>query len=362
MSSSSERTTIIAEAGVNHNGSIDLALALVELAAEAGADVVKFQTFRAAALVSKSAPKAEYQKRTTGADENQLAMLRRLELSAEAHRTLIEACAARGIEFMSSPFDHESLAFLGSLGVPTIKLGSGELTNAPLLIDAARSGRRLILSTGMATLGDIEDALGVLAWSLSAPHDNAPSRAGFRRAWLDPAARASVRDRVTLLHCTSEYPAPFNDVNLRAMQTIRDAFGLRVGLSDHTQGIAVALASVALGATVIEKHFTLDKNMEGPDHQASMSPAELHALVSGVRQVEAALGSTVKAPSAAELATAAVARKSVVAARPIAAGALIQQADLTVKRPGTGRSPFDLFELVGRRASRAYEPDELVDE
>lgn len=362
MSSDRRRTTIIAEAGVNHNGSIDLALRLVELAAEAGADVVKFQTFRAESLVSKSAPKAEYQKRTTSADESQFEMLKRLELSIEEHRTLLAACAARGIEFMSSPFDPESLDFLVELGVETIKLGSGELTNAPLLIDAARSGRNLILSTGMATLSDIEDAMGVLAWSLRATNDSAPSRAAFHRAWLDPAARTAVRERVTLLHCTSEYPAPVADVNLCAMQTIRSAFDLRVGLSDHTKGLTVALAAVALGATVIEKHFTLDKTLEGPDHQASMDPEELRALVSGVRDVEAAMGTSIKVPSAAEVATAAIARKSVVAARSIAAGAEIQRADLTVKRPGTGRSPLDLFDMVGRRASRAYEPDEVVDE
>jgi N-acetylneuraminate synthase len=214
----------------------------------------------------------------------------------------------------------------------------------------------------MATLADIEDALGVIAWSLRSTSDERPSRAAFRSAWLDPAARAAARDRVTLLHCTSEYPAPFADVNLRAMDTLRNAFGVRVGLSDHTPGIAVALASVALGASVIEKHFTLDKSMEGPDHQASMSPDELRSLVTGVREVEAALGSTIKAPSRTELATAAVARKSVVAARSISAGAVIQREDLTVKRPGTGRSPLDFFELVGRVASRAYEPDEAVDE
>jgi N-acetylneuraminate synthase len=355
-------TRIIAEAGVNHNGSLDLALQLVAVAARAGADVVKFQTFRSGSLVAKSAPKAEYQKRTTGTEESQLAMLQRLELSLEAHHTLVAACARRGIEFLSSPFDAESLRFLSDeLSVSTLKLGSGELTNAPLLIDAARTGLPLILSTGMATMADIEDALGVLAWAYRGGVEP-PSRAAFRGAYLDPAARRLVLEKVTLLHCTSEYPAAFAEVNLRAMATIGAAFDVRVGLSDHTPGISVAIGAAVLGATVIEKHFTLDKDMDGPDHQASLSPDELTALVRGVREVEAALGRSVKVPSAGEIATASVARKSVVAAREIAAGAVFTREDLCTKRPGTGRSPLDLFDLIGRRAQRAYAADEVIDE
>jgi len=356
------RTKVIAEAGVNHNGSLELALKLVNIAADAGADVVKFQTFRSGSLVAKSAPKAEYQKRTTGGEESQLSMLQRLELSLEAHHALVAECARREIEFMSSPFDAESLRFLtDALRVGALKLGSGELTNAPLLIDAARAGLPLILSTGMATMADIEDALGVLAWAYRGG-DERPSRAAFRRAYLDEGARRAVREKVTLLHCTSEYPAAFAEVNLRAMATIRAAFDVRVGLSDHTPGISVALGATALGATVIEKHFTIDKNMEGPDHQASLSPEELRALVLGVREIEAALGSAVKVPSVGEIATAGVARKSVVAARDIAAGAVFTREDLCAKRPGSGRSPLDLFDLIGRRAQRAYVADEVIDE
>jgi N-acetylneuraminate synthase len=360
--SAPSRTRVIAEAGVNHNGSLELALELVAVASRAGADVVKFQTFRAGALVAKSAPKADYQKRSTGADETQLAMLQRLELSLDAHQVIAAACQRAGIEFMSSPFDSESLAFLvDEMKVATIKLGSGELTNAPLLIDAARSGRELILSTGMATLGEVEDALGVLAFAYRAS-DERPSRAAFRRAFLDPQARRAVRERVTLLHCTSEYPAAFADVNLHVMKTLRRSFDVRVGFSDHTPGISVAMAATALGASVIEKHFTTDRSLPGPDHQASLTPDELSALVRGVREIESALGSTVKVPSGAETATATVARKSVVAAREIAEGQVITRDDLCAKRPGTGRSPLDLFDLVGRRATRAYQIDEVIDE
>jgi sialic acid synthase SpsE len=280
----------------------------------------------------------------------------------DAHHAIVAECQRHGIEFMSSPFDAESLDFLvRQLNVATVKLGSGELTNAPLLIDAARSGRELILSTGMATVADVEDALSVLAFAYRGGEQR-PSRAAFRQALLDRDARRAVSERVTLLHCTSEYPADFSDVNLHAMDTIRRAFDVRVGLSDHTPGVSVAIAATALGASVIEKHFTVDRDLEGPDHQASLGPDELAALVRGVREVERALGSTVKIPSGAEIATASVARKSLVAARDIAQGQRIEREDLCAKRPGTGRSPLDLFDYVGRVASRAYAADEVIDE
>lgn len=351
---------VIAEAGVNHNGELSLAHQLVDAAADAGADIVKFQTFRAERLASSEAPKAAYQQRETGNSESQLDMLRALELSESAHRELLLHCADRGIGFLSSPFDIDSLGFLVSLGVDRIKLGSGELTNAPMLLAAARTGLPLILSTGMSTLGEVEAALGVLAYGYSSPAVP-PSRAAFRAAWADPDARSEVVRRLSLLHCTTEYPAPRDQVNLRAMQTLRSAFGVAYGYSDHTEGIVVSLAAVALGATIIEKHFTLDRNMSGPDHKASLEPEKLKALVDGVREVEAALGDGAKVPMSVEIPNMVVARKSLVAARPIGRGETISADALTVKRPGSGRSPFDYWEVVGSMAAEDYLPDQIID-
>lgn len=350
---------VIAEAGVNHNGSPDLAHRLVDAAADAGADIVKFQTFRADKLASRVAPKAGYQARQTGTGQSQLDMLRALELSESAHRELLQHCKERGIEFLSSPFDSESLAFLVALGVGRIKLGSGELTNAPMLLEVARTGLPLILSTGMSTLTEVEDALGVLAYGY-APPEAPPSRAAFRAAWAVPAARAEVVRRLNLLHCTTEYPAPRDQVNLCAMHTLQAAFGVACGYSDHTEGIAVSLAAVALGATIIEKHFTLDRSLPGPDHKASLEPAGLKALVDGVREVEAALGDGAKVPMPVEIPNMAVARKSLVAARPIARGETITGDALAIKRPGSGRSPFDYWEVVGSEAATDYLPDDLI--
>jgi len=353
------RVFVIAEAGVNHNGSLELALALVDAAAAAGADAVKFQTFRAERLAVKSAPKAEYQKRETGAGQSQLEMLKALELSPEAHEELIRRCAARGIEFMSSPFDEESLALLVRLGVRRLKLGSGELTNAPLLLAAARSGLPVIISTGMATLDDVEAALGVLAFGMMAK-DAAPSRAGFTDAWGSAEGAARVRERVVVLHCTTEYPAPNDQSNVRAMVTIATTFGVRCGFSDHTVGDEAALAAVALGAVVVEKHFTLDRTMTGPDHKASLEPPGLRQLVERIRRVESALGDARKQPVPAEAANTPIARKSLVAARPIRKGQTLTADDIAVKRPGTGRSPFDYWEVLGRPAERDYDEDDLL--
>lgn len=359
MASEPKPCLIIAEAGVNHNGSLSLAHQLVDAAADAGADIVKFQTFRAERLASSEAPKAAYQERATGSAESQLEMLRGLELSESAHSELLRHCADRGIGFLSSPFDLESLDFLASLGVDRIKLGSGELTNAPMLLAVARTMLPLILSTGMSTLAEIEAALGVLAFGyLSA--DEPPSLKAFRAAWANPATRKLLSERVTLLHCTTEYPAPRDQVNLRAMKTIEAAFGLPCGYSDHTEGIAVSLAAVALGARVIEKHFTLDRSMPGPDHKASLEPAELRALVDGVREIECAMGDGIKVPMPVEMPNMAVARKSLVASVPIARGAKISAADLAVKRPGTGPSPFDYWDVVGSTASVEYLPDQMI--
>lgn len=355
--------TIIAEAGVNHDGDIQRALALVDAAAEAGADVVKFQTFRPAALASRHAPRAGYQVRndTAGQDDSQLTMLQRLALGDDDHFRLREHCRARGIEFLSSPFDADSARFLiEDMALPRLKLGSGELTNAPLLLRIARSGRPLILSTGMATLAEIHDALGVLAFGYLAPGAT-PSPAAFREAFERTAGYAVLKENLTLLHCTTEYPAPFTDVNLRAMDHLRDHFGLPVGFSDHTPGIAMPIASAARGARVIEKHFTLDRRLPGPDHRASLEPDELQAMVEGIRQVEQALGDGRKRVADSERKNRAIARKSLVAARPIRAGEAFSENNLTAKRPGDGLAPIHYWALLGRPAGRDYAADEGID-
>lgn len=352
-------TLIIAEAGVNHDGNLEKALALVDAAADAGADIVKFQTFNAKALASGTAKKAAYQQRTTDAGESQLAMLERLELPQATHHTLIARAEERGIAFLSTPFDDASLAFLLSLELPRIKIGSGDLTNAPLLHAAARAGARLILSTGMATLGEIEEALGVLAHGYGRSNDP-PGIAAFRAAWRDPAARTALARHVTLLHCTTDYPCPIRDVNLAAMATMRSAFQLPVGYSDHTGGFEVSVAAVALGATIIEKHLTLDRNAQGPDHAASLEPSDFKRMVSAIRNVEAALGDGVKTPKESEIGNVPVARKSIVAARALKVGEIIGPADVTAKRPGAGRPPIDYWSLIGTAAPRALEPDDPV--
>jgi len=349
---------IIAEAGVNHNGDLQRALALVDAAAAAGADLVKFQTFDPAALASRHAAKADYQVRNEGHDDGQLAMLQRLALSRHDHHALIERCRARGIGFLSSPFDPGSATFLlEDLALPLLKLGSGELTNAPLLWQLGRSGRPLILSTGMAELAEVALALDVL--SHARLHDHPPAgQADF--AGLYGRDGGVLAGQLTLLHCTTEYPCPPQQVNLRAMDTLATTFGLPVGYSDHTQGIDIALAAVARGAVVIEKHFTLDRRLPGPDHAASLEPDELGELVRDIRHIEQVLGHGEKRPAAAEQGNIAVARKSLVAARAIAAGEPFSDDNLTVKRPGDGRSPFDYWDLLGQPAERDYDADEVI--
>jgi N-acetylneuraminate synthase len=355
-----ERTLVIAEAGVNHDGVLDRALRLVDVAADAGADIVKFQTFRANLLATATAPKAVYQFANTGTTESQLDMLRRLELAPREHAVLIERCRARGIGFLSTAFDAESLAFLATLPMPVVKIPSGDLTCAPLLLQAARIRRRLIVSTGMATLGDIEAALGVIAWGLT--RDDTPrSTADVDVHRLGEAAARAVREQVTLLHCVTQYPAPPHAVNLRAMETMAAAFGVPVGYSDHTLGIEVALAAVARGATVIEKHFTLDRSLPGPDHAASLEPDELKRMVAGIRTIEAALGSPCKAPAPEEMSNRDVARRSVVAARAMRAGEPMALDALACKRPGTGISPIRIWDLAGRPARRDYGADEAIE-
>ncbi len=326
---------IIAEAGVNHNGSLDLALQLVDAAKASGADAIKFQTFRADLLATRYAHKAPYQERTTAnAAESQFEMLQRLELDAVAHVRLIEHCRRVGIQFLSSPFDVQSADLLESMDVPLFKVPSGEITNLPFLQHLARKGRPLILSTGMSTLGEVEEAVHVL--------------------------QAGGASQLTLLHCVTEYPAPYAEVNLRAMQTLKSAFGLPVGYSDHTPGIDIAIAAVALGAEVIEKHFTLDRSFSGPDHAASLEPVELQQLVAAIRHVEVALGSGIKAPALCELPNISVARKSVVAARSLTAGHQLEIGDLDIKRPGNGLAPKLLPALIGRTLRAGLAKDEIV--
>ena len=355
-----DHVIVIAEAGVNHNGSLERALQLIDVAAAAGADVVKFQTFKSEAVISRFAAKAAYQVKTTGGDESQLEMVKKLELDAAAHKVLVTHCAKRSIEFLSTPFDLDSLDFLVTqLDVQKLKIPSGEITNGPLLLKAAQTGRPIILSTGMCSLGEIEAALGVLSFGYVRDGDR-PSRAAFEAAYYLPEAREALQRNVVLLHCTTEYPAPFAEVNLNAMETLRQAFGLPVGYSDHTEGIAIPVAAVALGATIIEKHFTQDRNLPGPDHKASLEPAELAAMVSAIRQVEQARGNGVKIPSASELKNRPIARKSLVAARTIGAGEAFSEENLTTKRPGSGVSPMDYWTYLGKLAPRDYGEDEAL--
>jgi N,N'-diacetyllegionaminate synthase len=331
------KTFIIAEAGVNHNGSVEMAFQLIDVAAAAGADAVKFQTFKAEKVIAANAPKAGYQKDTTGVDESQLEMVKKLELDETAHTRLYQYCQGKGIQFLSTPFDLESIDLLERLGLKTFKIPSGEITNLPYLRKLGALKKRLILSTGMADLGEIEDALDVLTES-GTPMEN-----------------------ITVLHCNTEYPTPFEDVNLRAMLTIQNAFpGISVGYSDHTPGIEVAVAAVALGAAVLEKHFTLDRNLPGPDHKASLEPDELRAMVQAIRNIEKALGTGSKKPSPSELKNKPVARKSIVAAVPIKEGETFTEMNITVKRPGTGITPMRWDEMIGRKAGRDYKTDEII--
>ncbi|OHX34675.1 N-acetylneuraminate synthase [Methylomonas sp. LWB] len=350
---------IIAEAGVNHNGDLDTAIALIDAAVAAGADAVKFQTFKADKLVTGKAGKAAYQRETTDAGESQLAMLRKLELKYEFHVRLRDYCAEHGIEFLSTAFDFDSLAFLtGEIGVRQLKVPSGEITNGPFLLAHAATGKELVLSTGMATLGEVETALGVLAFGFLGWQR--PSLARFRQAYGCDAGQAALREKVTLLHCTSEYPTPLEHVQLRAMDTLAQAFGLRVGYSDHTEGLAVPIAAAARGAVLIEKHFTLDRGLQGPDHRVSLEPAELTQMVAAIRSVELALGGAGKIPQPIELQNRDVVRKSLVAAADIAIGEPFSVENLAAKRPGTGLSPMEYWRMLGQTSSRAYQVDDLI--
>jgi N,N'-diacetyllegionaminate synthase len=327
---------IIAEAGVNHNGSLILAKQLIDVAVEAQADAVKFQTFKADQLVSQKAEKANYQKAVTNAEESQYTMIKKLELDEPAHRELLAYCSHKNIQFLSTPFDHSSIDLLNQLGMKIFKIPSGEITNLPYLRHIGGLNKEIILSTGMADLGEVEDALNVL------------TQAGTNI------------NNIRVLHATTEYPCPMSEVNLLAMQTLHHAFGVKVGYSDHTRGIEVPIAAVAMGATVIEKHFTLDRNMEGPDHKASLEPQELVAMVRAIRNIEQALGDGRKKASRSELKNMPVARKSIVAKIAIKKGDSFNEANLTVKRPGHGISPMRWNDILGMVAQKDLEPDECL--
>ena len=332
------KTLIIAEAGVNHNGDVALAKELIAAAAHAGADMIKFQTFIASKIISRHAPKAEYQKGSTDPQETQLDMVGKLELTRSDHLSLINECKKQGIGFFSTAFDKESIDLLEELGGSDIvKIPSGELTNLPYLRYLTRNRKPVLLSTGMANLGDVEAAINIVEQS------------------------GTPRDRITVLHCTTEYPTPMDEVNLRAMVNMGIAFGVPIGYSDHTLGIEVPIAAVALGATVIEKHFTLDRTLIGPDHRASLEPCELQAMVQGIRNIEKALGDGLKRPSPSELGNKPIARKSIVASRPIKAGEVFSEENLMAKRPGTGVSPMRWDDVVGRTASRDFSEDEFIE-
>jgi len=332
----SHPTFIIAEAGVNHNGDINLARKLVDTAVEAGVDAVKFQTFISEDIVTCHAEKADYQKENTGSrQQSQFDMLKKLELSFDKFREIKTYCGQKGIVFLSTPFDHKSVDFLDELGVPAFKVASGEINNLPLLSHIASKEKPIILSTGMSTLEEVEEALEVI--------------------------HKIHNSNTVLLHCTSEYPARVEDVNLRAMKAMHQAFHLPVGLSDHTMGIEISLAAVAMGASVIEKHFTLDKDLPGPDHKASLEPQELKALVKAIRNIEKAMGDGIKTPTRSEMNTKLIARKSIVAAVDIKKGELLNAESLTVKRPGNGINPMRWNELIGRKAVRDFKKDELIE-
>ncbi|GGF94459.1 MULTISPECIES: N-acetylneuraminate synthase [Cysteiniphilum] len=327
---------IIAEAGVNHNGSIDLAKKLIDVASDAGADAVKFQTFKAEKLVSKQAQKADYQKQTTEAQESQYDMIKKLELDENTHLELMNYCKEKSIMFLSTPFDHESIRLLADMGLEIFKIPSGEITNLPYLRAIGGLNKKVVLSTGMADIGEIEDALGI----------------------LDSAGTS--KENITVLHANTEYPTPMCDVNLKAMQTIAQTFKVKVGYSDHTLGIEVPIAAVAMGASVIEKHFTLDKTMSGPDHKASLEPKELKAMIGAIRNIEKALGDGIKKPSPSEAPNIVIARKSVIAIKSIAKGELFTEKNIGIKRPGNGISPMRWDEVVGTYAQKNYQEDELI--
>ena len=353
------KTFLIAEAGVNHNGSIELAKKLIDAAVMAGADAVKFQSFVASSIVTAGASKAEYQITNTGSKESQLEMLKKLELSHSQQRELHQYCQRSGIQFLSTPFDTASLNFLtADLGLETIKVGSGELTNAPFLFEVARLAKNIILSTGMSTIDEVADALGVIAFVMTDSKN--PSVSSFKSALASSEGRKAVTSKVTLLHCTTDYPTVPSDVNLQAMSTLREKFDCQVGFSDHSVGIHLAVAAVAMGATVIEKHLTIDRDLPGPDHKASLEPSEFKNLVDQVRDLENAFGDGIKRPTEVELKNKKIARRSLVALKAIKTGDVFTSENVSIKRPGTGRSPFEYWSLLGTKATSDIAENEVI--
>lgn len=357
-----KKTYIIAEAGVNHNGSLEMAKELVSVAKEAGADAVKFQTFKAENLVTRQAKQAAYQVENLGEATSQFSMLKKLELTYDEFVELHSFCERQNIEFLSTPFDFESVDFLvDALSMSTVKIPSGELTNAPFLHYIATKRKPIILSTGMATIKEIHDALAFIAYGLAKPEEAVKLEKiyGF---YSTQEAKAILKKYVTLLHCTTQYPAPMETINLNAINQMKQVFQLPIGLSDHSEGIHIPLVAVGKGATVIEKHFTLDKTLEGPDHVASLDPNELKAMIKGIRDVEKALGNGIKSPTAVEMQNRIPARKSLVAKKPIQAGEMFTSSNLTVKRPGSGIEPSKYWSYIGKIASKSYDEDGLIDE
>lgn len=356
---SNTKTLVIAEAGVNHNGSLELALQLIEAASEAGADIVKFQTFSADQLATPILEMAHYQKANCERDQSQYEMLKNLELPIEYYPKLIEHCHRHNILFMSSVFDHRDVPFLQSLNMPFFKIPSGEITNGPLLLEVAKTQMPMIVSTGMATLGEIEQALMVIAFGYARPNE-APSIEAFQQVWQQKDAHTLVSKKVTLLHCTSNYPTPLQDVHMCAMNTLANAFNVDVGYSDHTHGSLAAIVAVARGAKVIEKHFTLDKDLPGPDHKASLTPTELREMVHAIRNVETLLGSPIKHRTAAEESIVQVVRKSLVAGETIHVGDRFTEKNLTLKRAGSGISPMLFWEQLGKVSRATFQKSETI--
>ncbi len=361
MTHKQKKIFVIAEAGVNHNGNVKLAFKLIDIAAEAKADAVKFQTFKTENLVSVSAPKAEYQLKTTGKSGTQFNMLKKLELSFEHLHALKKYAEKKGLEFMSTAFDFESLRFLvEEIGIKRIKIPSGEITNGPMLFEAAKTKLPIILSTGASDQKDIHDALEVIAYGYLHPKAKSVDSKKLKSAFKSTKAQKILKEKVTILHCVSEYPAPVDGVNIKSIPFIREKFKLPVGFSDHTLGIEVAIASVALGISVLEKHFTIDKTLSGPDHAASLNPQGLKSLIESIRNVEAALGFNQKAPTDAELKNQKIIRKSIVAARPIKAGEVFTSHNVALKRPALGLSPMKFWSVLGRKSKRNYKKDESI--
>jgi len=354
-------TLIIAEAGVNHNGNKRLAFELIDAAVDAGADIIKFQTFKAKHLVAKHAKKADYQIKNSQYEESQFDMLSRLELPFDTHFELVEYCNKLGIEFLSTAFDQESLKFLvDELKIKRLKLPSGELTNSPLVLEHARTNCDLIVSTGMASLAEIEEALGIIAYGYLSKISQSPSRDLFKHAYCSAEGQQILRDKVSILHCTTEYPAPLDEINLNVIDALKTTFGLRVGYSDHTEGVFTPIAAVAKGATIIEKHFTLDKSLDGPDHKASLEPHELNSMIRGIRELEISLGTTVKFPTVSEVKNKIIARKSLVASRDIKKGEIFDETNLAIKRPGYGIEPIQYWSKLGETATQSYKEDDLI--